>query len=357
MSVRKHFHGFTLVELLVVIAIIGIVIGLLLPAVQSAREAARRMQCTNNLKQWGIALHNYHDTFLCLPGFMDKPALMTVGKSYSIQARLLPFIENSVLHERINYNQNILVSGMSLNIDAGAAEIVQLTGPVMRCPSDSSPAIIQYEGTTSGTFWPTAPGNYTVCYGSGHGKVMSAILPTGGVLDPVTNGSFHIGSNYNFAAIVDGLSNTMFMSEANAGPGGARLPLTALNTIISNGLHVDHVAQMNASAAFAPDPYTGGVAWVKSVTADPSSYYTTRCGSWFIGLPMFSGYTGYMPPNPKTPDIWAMNDGYYAARSRHPGGVSVQIADGSVHFVPETIDPAIWRGLATRDGGEVVSIR
>ncbi|GHT47598.1 hypothetical protein FACS189454_10070 [Planctomycetales bacterium] len=135
-QINKTNKAFTLVELLVVIAIIGILIGLLLPAVQSAREAARRMSCSNNQKQWGLALHNYHDTFNALPKLGDKSV---IELTYSAQARLLPYIEAGAVYSQIDPEKLLFekdADGES-HLNHDYTELVRILLPFLRCPSDS----------------------------------------------------------------------------------------------------------------------------------------------------------------------------------------------------------------------------
>ena len=353
MSIRFHHRGFTLVELLVVIAIIGVLIALLLPAVQAAREAARRMQCTNHLKQWGIALHNYHDTHLAFPGLATNGGTST--RSYSVQARLLPFMEQSQLNDLIDYNANVVGgTGMSISLHTDCLRACQHRHVVFRCPSDGQSQTVSVDFAGAATsVEQIGPSNYVVCTGSGYTSV-SAGTPT--------NGMFHYGSAYTFGAMTDGSSNTLTMSETITGvggsPGNEAASLMTLAESISSKRYRNYIF-MSMTMTWASHPEDGGVNYVKNTLQAGTSlgWLKQRGNSWIAGIPHYTAFNTYMPPNPQTPDFWSMNSGYYAARSFHSGGVNAQLGDGSIHFVSETIDPAIWRGLSTRSGGETVSIR
>ena len=355
MFARKYRAGFTLVELLVVIAIIGILISLLLPAVQAAREAARRMSCTNNLKQWGLALHNYHDTNNAFPGMaLNPPSVGTSHseRSFSVQARLLPYMEQSALHELIDYNSIVVGgTGMSISLHTDILNACRYQHKIFRCPSDpiSDTVQVAFKGAAD-SVESIGPGNYVVCSGSGYTPVSTTTR---------TNGLFHYGSHYTFGAINDGTSNTVSMSETLVGEGGdpafEDLAFMTLEDAIQSKQY-RNFAYMRAYMTWAADPVDGGVAHVRSLETDGLGWLKQRGCSWIAGIPHFTVFNNYMTPNAPVPDFWSMNSGYYAARSMHTGGVNAQFADGSIHFVSETVDPNIWRGLSTRNGGEVTSL-
>lgn len=359
MSARKTLLGFTLVELLVVIAIIGILIALLLPAVQAARESARRMQCTNNLKQWGIALHNYHDTHQTFPGLATKNGLSP--KSFSVQAKLLPFMEQSQLNDLIDYNSDVVGNAsMACALHPDVLEACRHQHTIFRCPSDdaSRTVLVDFSSSSSSSVEEIAPGNYVVCTGPAYTPVSSENVPA------PTKGMFHYASAYTFASMTDGSSNTLMMSEALAGPGGspANEPkaLMTYAESISSKRYKKYIF-MAVYFSWASHPEDGGYAHVASVQktmlGSHIGWLNQRGCSWIAGLPHYTVFDAYMTPNPPTPDFWSMNSGYFAARSNHSGGVVTQLGDGSVHFVSDTIDGEIWRGLSTRSGGETVSIR
>ena len=159
---RQARGGFTLVELLVVIAIIGILVGLLLPAIQAAREASRRMSCGNNLKQLGVALHNYHDTYKVFPGVNDS-------RSFSVQAKLLPYVEQENVRGLIDFSQVLLAgSPGAVYLNPVQAEAARTVLPLFRCPSDGMRDVFtEYQIGNPGDAF--AGGNYVVCSGSGTG--------------------------------------------------------------------------------------------------------------------------------------------------------------------------------------------
>ncbi len=322
-SVRKS--GFTLVELLVVIAIIGILVALLLPAVQAAREAARRMSCSNNLKQLGLALHNYHDTYKCFPPSATLPIGATYD-SWSMQARLLPFLEKANLEDLIDWNYNYKSQPL----------VTQTRVPVYMCPSE-----VQDKERPDGALT-----HYPLNYGANFGTwfVYNPLVRSGG------NGLVHPNSHTRFASITDGTSNTLAFSEVKA-----------YNPYLRDG--------GNPAAAGAPIP---------ALPADVTAYggnFKTNSGhtEWVDGRVHQTGFTGTFVPNTVVPytdggvnydvDFNSYREGKsinqltYAAvtsRSYHPGGVNSCLADGSVRLFSETIDLAAWRAMSTRDGGEVV---
>ena len=323
--------GFTLVELLVVIAIIGLLIALLLPAVQAARESARRMNCNSNLKQFGIALQSYYDSMGHIPGVRD-----TYPMAFSVHARLLPFCEQTPLYQTIDFTGKQGATSTYKGWNSGPA---QIPVPVFNCPSDRG-LVPGGNGATPGvTFGGT---NYVSCTGSG--KSSSGVI-NGDYLS--ADGVFILASAteqgpLTFAAILDGLSVTAAFSESTYGNGQASLspPPTPL--------------PKNAPMTLAID--ISGSAMDPATCASTTTYTGQRGDRWINGGYLSTAYNHYLTPNSATFDCLnsANNYGLKGARSWHPSGVNMLLCDGSVRFVSESINQMIWLYLSTRAGGEAV---
>jgi len=327
MSISKRIvasrrKAFTLVELLVVIAIIGVLVALLLPAVQAAREAARRISCGNNVKQLGLSLHNYHDTFNAFP----PSATITPGQtfdSWSAQARLLPFIEQENLGDLINWSASY----------ASQPLVTRTRVASLMCPSEVNDKE-RPDGAL--THYPL---NYGINVGVWH--VFNPTAGSGG------DGIVYPNSQTGFAAITDGSSNTMAFAEVKA-----------YNPYFRDG---------KSASATIPSSVTDGR--LKQGDFKTNSGHT----EWVDGRAHQSGFTGTFPPNTEIIHVDGVeydvdftssregkttNEITYASvtsRSYHPGGVQVSMSDGSVRFVAETIALQTWRAMATRAGGEVIS--
>lgn len=292
-------RGFTLVELLVVIAIIGVLVGLLLPAVQAAREAARRMSCTNNLKQIGLALHNYHDTFQTLPpGLIDDSSSQTSAVAgWGWCVFILPGIEQSALFDSMQVNQKTLNEHRGSTSES--VTTVETTTPiaVFECPSDPGPSINVKRGGH-------AKSNYVGVFGSG----FSTSSAGGGYHDSNAkssqfNGMFAGNSRVRFRDIRDGLSNTFAVGEVQS------------------------------------DDKNAGV-WVGNFGANRwgGVYFDARIGS------LINATSGTNPS-------WASTANF---SSFHPSGSQFVKADGSVGFVSENIDGRTYENLANRKDGNVI---
>lgn len=315
-------RGFTLVELLVVIAIIGVLVGLLLPAVQAAREAARRMSCTNNLKQIGLAMHNYHDTHSRFPlgSFNLREAWPANGTNW--RALILPFIEQSTVHDQLSFNQtsHFMAGGAAgSNALQGNEVLRELLIPIYRCPSTTIEAFEVAPGSNNQE--RTLNVSYVGIQGAA--RPIPGINPDRGTRDcghgwSCDNGILFANHNTNMAGVSDGLSNTMIVSDQSG---------------LTMGLN-------------RTSNYYGG--WYGS--RHPRSIQDSSCGDlWQTGTTCVR-----FAPNAQIIQTGA-TDGMYRNNtiisSEHPGGVTVALADGSVHFVSETIDFMILKGLACRYDG------
>ncbi|MDR1054144.1 MAG: DUF1559 domain-containing protein [Planctomycetaceae bacterium] len=355
---------------MVVITIIGVLIALLLPAVQAAREAARRMSCSNNLRQFGLALHNYHSSFECFPGLGTDGHGLAGASSlsnsmFSVQSRLLPYMEQSQLQSSIDYTKPLLLSdgthGTGNTFGYHVRDVVSKLLSVTTCPSETTRQplsmgkyIYTDEAHTAANVVevPTAPGNYVLNSGSDIFRI-SATTEFDGMKKLQTNGMFYYNSSVGINAITDGTSNTMAMSEAIVSDGkNYSAPLgdvqanksyrhlvgTNLTLTNSSGLVVINPTELETNYG------TSARSW--------SGY---RCTSWVWGAPYNSVYGAFLPPNSKIPSTNWMNHGFYGAYSYHPGGVNVLLADGSVRLVSDTIDYETWKSAATISNGEVNS--
>lgn len=317
---RRWPRAFTLVELLVVIAIIGILIALLLPAVQAAREAARRSQCSNNLKQYGLALHNYHDIYKVFPpGGMQDPATGNWNGRPNVgwQVRILPYCEQQPLWDAVvvGDSQTPSIPYYDVTVDGGPARLQEV--PYSRCPSDG-------EGPDVSADW--AQSNYSGCLGSQRTPSSDSacnIFDTAGVNYENPGGNAGHGNSSSKANI-----SGMFTRW-----GGFSIDFSAVKDGTSNVLFVGEILPMCHDHTGGWWSYNG-MANAHASTAVPPNEMTTCPGEL---NPTF--------PNCTNKNNWNLSWGF---RSNHPGGAQFLLVDASVQFIPETIDYQTYQYLGGR---------
>ena len=354
---RVKHRGFTLIELLVVIAIIAILIALLLPAVQQAREAARRTQCKNNLKQLGLALHNYESTHSVIPANYRQNSAGTSG-NFSVQAQLLPYIEQASLQDLIDFNSPLNVGCCPGNVLPPNDVVAATKVPVFQCPSDPGPEYFQVTAGNRGAPFPGrvetyAANNYHANFGTAVGLLYDTRAQTDGL--------FWIDSKVKFAHVTDGLSNTVVFAESLRGD--ADQTVTPPTNDRERRTRMMNLRCAFNDRSFPPNPRGFG-SFAPTDLQTLEAYATgsglhrgwsgQRGAGWINGREYWTGYSHFHTPNSNVPDIGSCGWGIFAARSQHVGSVNVCLCDGSVRSVSDSIDIGIWRALGTRSGGEVI---
>ncbi len=318
-------RGFTLIELLVVIAIIAILIGLLLPAVQKVREAAARTQCINNLKQIGLACHNYHDARKQLPpGASRSPAFVTA------MVYLLPYFEQAAKFKQWDLTQSALAA-------ANTAARTQ-DSPILLCPSDPSTAF--FTDTVNGVTENQGRTNYHPNYGLSADKLNPNVATQGAFV--ASNAPFR---GFTLQSFTDGTSNTAMYAEIRRGN---------QQTTQNNSFTVATRVDFNAWDA---NNFAGDLAPIPACNTLTTPTDATGLQYWRGSVPWTQFYTHTLPPNFQGMDCIravGIDKAHLAARSYHTGGLNVVRADGSVSFVSDSIAITAWRAFGTRAGGEVL---
>lgn len=330
-------RGFTLIEMLVVIGIIGILAGLLIPAVQSAREAARKIQCGNNLRQIGIALSAYESAMECFPVDVNDlrnvpvtrdPRRFGPAQPLSCLTRLLPFMEQTPLYDSINYSRE-LYPPADLFPDPVHITAYTTTVQAFLCPSDS----LAGSGSNS----------YRGNVGVGPSVAVSAEAPDSG------NGFFFFPGYATTASFPDGLSHTAAFSERLRGTGDLNhaRPERDMSTVD----RLPHCLERDADHALV---------CCRAAAASPSSFpaFVQAGFTWLFARRMYTTYCHAQEPNGLIADaassVLTHGWGVTTARSWHRGGVNVLMGDGSTRFVSEHVQRNVWRALGSRNGGELV---
>ncbi len=327
-------RAFTLVELLVVIAIIGVLVAILLPAVQAAREAARRSSCSNNLKQMGLAVQNFEGTYKVFPSSL-KPVIPNASGQYdgwSAQGQILPYLEQGSLYSGINFD--LTYNGQTIMVSGGPQAISSVRVATYQCPSEVNNRV---RLNSSGI-----PEHYPLTYGVNLGTwfVFNPQNKQGG------RGAFVPYHQQALSSIIDGLSNTICFGEVKA-----------YNAYYRNAANPDLNQPMPVPAAVCSlggefKTNSGHTEWVDG-RAHQSGFTTTYTPNTKVicnvgGIDYDVDWNNQQEGKSTTVPTFAT----VPSRSYHPGGVMTVFMDGSVHFIPQTIDLAVWQALSTRDGGE-----
>ncbi len=302
--VQRSRRGFTLIELLVVIAIIAILIGLLLPAVQKVREAAARMKCSNNLKQWGLAMHGYHDAVGQFPlGARNNPRQTWV-------MYLWPYVEQTVLSTKVD----LTVQQFYLPPASQPSAMTGLCGArvaIYYCPSDSGSDL-----NSPNAYYQRARGNYVVNWGN---ALYDSTPPTNGVAPfHHLNGNRSTPGVVRMTSITDGTSNTLMMSET-------LMAKSPDDNDWRGDIHNDDGVFKFMTLTTPNTTAVDVVNWAIT-TSDPIYMPVTTAGAQ-----------------------------YSAARSRHTGGVNAAMCDGSIRFFRNGVDSVAWKSMGTMNGGEIIN--
>jgi prepilin-type N-terminal cleavage/methylation domain-containing protein/prepilin-type processing-associated H-X9-DG protein len=364
MRAHRHALGFTLIELLVVIAIIAVLIALLLPAVQAAREAARRAQCVNNLKQIGLALHNYHSINNVFPMGVSR-SIVSVPDNYTnnswgnwaLQALLLGQLEQTALYNAANFSVPASDFGFYLNSTVTSTRV-----SVFLCPSDGNAGSVS--GTTYG-FSDLLDNSYVGSIGTTTN--LAGVTPIGVTATSNTatgsTGLFAYWICYGIQSVLDGTSNTIAFSEALVGrntsaptnnyPGHSMVGISGAGT----GQVFDASIAANSAAVLS------GLNACNTAWASGTGLNGYRGIFWEVGANGMTLFNTVVPPNSTTfkwgacrasGGGWPDQSTFANATSNHAGGVNTMMADGHVQFIKNSVAQIIWMGLGTRANGEVI---
>ena len=355
-----HRRGFTLIELLVVIAIIAVLIALLLPAVQAAREAARRTQCVNNLKQIGLAMHNYAEVngsfpMGCSSGAWSSPTVYSLKQNLSAHAAMLPFMSETPIYNSLNFNWGCEDStGVLCYRINSTGTNAQIKGFV--CPSDSNAGVPDHNGTTN-------TNNYYACVGTTYNFPQISSIK-GGLNQTTMNwpstGLFTMMRSYGFRDCTDGMVNTIAFAEAVVGNQSLRprQRLIGYNSVGALSSLLQYDAEQNYNVA----QQALQACTQKWNSGSTSGLDKQRGENWAHGCMAMTLFNTIATPNAYN-QSWthcsSIGSTALAAFSNsdswHPGGVNALMGDGSVKFIKNSINIQTWRAMSTTRAGEILS--
>ena len=348
-------NGFTLIELLVVISILGVLVALLLPAVQAAREASRRAQCSNNLKQIGLALHNYESIHGVFPPGRMNTYVAGKGHCWGAYSQLLPQLEKQTLFNTMNFSMNPDPDYSSTTAIVNRTAAVTVVS-VLLCPSDGADSLSIVGG---GTY---AGHNYLLNVGSGYSLVEQPAAPL-----TTPDGVFYENSAVSLAMIRDGSSQTVAISETTRSTAGAPTGFNGLTVFAKDPL-AGFVITGNNTAGHGPPIVSDADYAIQCLTSTPPGFQPTRGIKWLYGAPGHTMYNHRRPPNDprcdcrgglphsdKSPADWKNLTLNVTARSYHAGGIQSLFCDGHVQFIKNSMSPASWQAIGSRNGQEIVS--